>query len=441
MTTMFVQLRRMVYLLVLLQCCVGVCTGKEAGRQPTGECLNKRDIEMGEKMLRAIIDPSAKAFGGAQDCLAIWRADVEACNENFKEVEYAVNTTREVFVMVGLEKENGVEAVTSSLERCNDQKVKSYAANLTEMVKVVNGAIKKMPELYKKTSEKAAVCVAFKSEMDHVVKRLTDARAGYFAIINDKDSNDCMTEDRLRYIGDLNKTYDGMKAVSDDLKKVQGNTHVCKLNSLGESPNYMKRIVELKGRCEDVFSKEEKVEAKPKMRSDAMERVYMNGTAADAGEEAKRGDEDPDEVKAPGAFQRVKKEVINRVLGEMEVAKQKRIAEKRRADEENAKRIAQEKEKRDAEEKAKREKEKQERMEAEKAKKVREEQERMEAEKARKAREDRERLAIEKTIQKTEKKTNQKKDGCNPVLVHSPLLLLLVLMSVLIIVPMTQLHS
>ncbi|ORC85240.1 excalibur domain-containing protein [Trypanosoma theileri] len=441
MTTMSIQLRRVVFLLVLLQCCVCVaCAEETSSTEPTGECEDQDEIKRAERSLGGIIDPSTKALGEAQDCLTIWKKDVGACNANYEDIESAVNATILIFKILDGKPVEGFKPSKVDGERCGEQKVKDYAANLGKMVEKVNAAIRNMPELYKKATEKAAVCVNFQRELDHLFGRLTGARVGYFPLVSHKSNVGCMTRERILYIENLNKTYEGMKAVSDGLKEVQGRTQLCRMNSEGESPKFMKRIGEFRGRCQNVFRDEVRVEDEPDVKFNLTEVFKINGSLPNIS----RDDKKPGENNVrPGTYERVRKDVINRVKGDLEVAKQKRIAEERkRADEEKVRRIAEEKEKRNAEEKARREREEQERLEAErvrkdredqerldaeKTRKAREEQERLDAEKTRKAREEQERSAMEKARQEAREKAKQKKkvDGSSPALVHGPLLLLL----------------
>ncbi|KAH9584024.1 hypothetical protein LSM04_001169 [Trypanosoma melophagium] len=89
---MFVQLRRLVCLLLLLQCCLGVRPVK-AEEYPT-----KKDVEVAEKKLNEWIVLADKLLAEGEGCYSEWLDAVYKCGNSSERVKEAAETAKEVGV-------------------------------------------------------------------------------------------------------------------------------------------------------------------------------------------------------------------------------------------------------------------------------------------------------------------------------------------------------
>ncbi|ORC78680.1 uncharacterized protein TM35_002291000, partial [Trypanosoma theileri] len=90
MTTMFIQLRRVVYLLVLLQFCTCVAHGDD--KVPS--VPKESEVKIVEQRLKASVNKAYELLVEGNSCLSVWKDEVELCKKSTGVVKTAAEKTK-----------------------------------------------------------------------------------------------------------------------------------------------------------------------------------------------------------------------------------------------------------------------------------------------------------------------------------------------------------
>ncbi|ORC91920.1 uncharacterized protein TM35_000041340 [Trypanosoma theileri] len=424
MTTMFVQLRRVVYLLVLLQCCVCVAYA-------TSEIDDEeREIRRSVRVLKASLERTDSLYAKGRSCLSVYEKEIQFCNES------SLNAVKEA--------ENAVEVITTMkgktdvLVKEGDKFVESerlvkYAEETLQNTKKAVDDATRFVEIVSQTKK---ACVVDGYNMEHEAERLKDHYTALLYQLKDKKETEEKKE-RMELV-------ERGKERHDELYKLMNSTGEVIIRVAEVRPMAMEKtklaaqamsrsiadllwiIKELKNvvpAAEDgenqnwVNQSEKKIKeivrevhaANPeKTRGEAIAEIRV------ALEEKKK--EEDSLIKEEWVDKEKKiKERVERESNERKAEEERRRKEEeaRRAEEEKKRRAEEEKAKQEAERKAREEEAK--RVAAEMAK------ERVKEEEARRVAAE---MARERAKEEAEKAKKKKDGGSSPALVRGPLLLI-----------------
>ncbi|ORC91893.1 uncharacterized protein TM35_000041070 [Trypanosoma theileri] len=453
MTTMFVQLRGVVYLLVLLQFCVCVCLAGVSGA--------KSEVEQAEGGLKRWLEDVEKQLPGAKSCQNVW----EEHNKKYKEqADRVVNLTKEMEEIVRKTKELGKKwepSGSSVAEQADAEEmiafVDTVSKNVSENKKVIAAA-----RLTVEEARKLVDCTTFLGNLEDLITDNKKENLNYWKGELEEEIKKSLTIERQESIRELirksKETEDDVGKLVDKLRlnKVRsagysrevimnlGNatdavqTAVEKFESLKEEvekkkSGFKEKVDELRKTRVSVTARRQISTVEPKVSSNESgeypaKEVEWKATAGGSSGASPVTGASGREYGVPLNTNEIVQKLNEEVEKEKKILEQKKIEEKkaleekikaeiRRKEEEERARLAAEEE-RAAKERARVAEE--EKKAAEEKARQDEERARMEAEK--KAKEEKARLEAERLAK--EKAKQKKKDGSSPALVHSSLILL-----------------
>ncbi|ORC82968.1 uncharacterized protein TM35_000801060 [Trypanosoma theileri] len=475
---MFVQLHRVVYLLVLLQCCVCVAYGNtEAGVGGHGTSGSGGDV-LGEEMNVLALTPkpvnvnytdaeingdqeidtdlklvvkqtllrlrdSQIPFANATACKSIWERAIEANNETVKKSKDAVEKIK-----------NFGERIDNFTEKKNkgENKLKLKdgveAEGFKKLVDEINAELKKskseIPDAKKMETIDGAVytkhvCLTVRGNAKNALDNLKRSLEDYETF--KKETAKSTKAKEVKEAGENRR---------DALEKVLAQLRLVELDaerSVSKAKDQVKDWADALGRFFRLGEMVTALASTDDARAESAIKTANNETVEEikkVATEQKVKDirklvnevDDATKTRRVTIVEKIKKEVESanvKAAARVEEEVREAIKAKEIADEEERARKAREEEeaRRDAEEKAKQ------KAEEEKARKAEEEEEarrvaeekakqKAEEEKARKAKEEEAKQAAEVAKEKVKEEAKKKKDGSSsPALMHSPLLLLL----------------
>ncbi|ORC84359.1 uncharacterized protein TM35_000461780 [Trypanosoma theileri] len=453
MTTMFIQLRRVVYLLVLLQCCVCVSYADPSGRVAADglkrdeEVLDEhQDVLAAENKARAWINTVDEHLAEGRGYSAVWEEVVNSTNASSQLANSTAMAVKELVeeldkkaVVKGGTKYKMVDGDENKIKELV-QKIKEAVTNTESRVYEVWGARwHGLPSLG--TLEDAVR--DFNETREYYLRKLAEANVTYW------------TPDKIKIAKDSNKTYHELFAITEKYVKLNGLSIVTESEVRGrikEVQNTMEgvknKLTEIKtnkvegdaGKIDGILSAIKEIDtpcknvlkavdarpigtAKPKkgvtigvrMKAEKkrIKELIPVERKAEADRLAKEEQARKDEAARQERERQEKLKEEQRLARERERMAQEEMERKKKA-------AAEEAEKRKADEK---------RAEEEKAK---QDQERKEAEEkaqgAREALKKKEKEQLERAAEEAKKKaeaTKRNDNSYSPALAHSPLLLLL----------------
>ncbi|ORC82257.1 uncharacterized protein TM35_000941070 [Trypanosoma theileri] len=418
MTTVFDRLRRVVYLLVLLQCCV--CTA-----EPTPACPQQERgyLSQAKKGMEIAWRMQGKAVEEGKDLLNVWREAVEACEKNYEAIGVAVNKT--IDILEGVRRKDSNEEVAGVKKlKCDSKEVREYRDGYIQMMEKFNAAMPHTQGLAGKVNATRLSSTTYYDNLVDMQKEINKYFNWYNDTIHEEGNKGCLTkeETKLEYEYVL-ANHTEVETIRKGLFDLRGKSHVCALNSeLDISARITEMFDEIKRLCAHTVTVE-RVNATQKPKKEEVTEEYPNGEAKRwkkkrLKEDARRDFKQRMEAERPRRL--AAEEEAKRLREEAKRAEARRRAEeeRRRIEEENTRRAREEEE-------ARRKKDEEEKAKQAAVQKAEEEAKRVAAEKAKqaaaqKAEEEARRVAAEKA--------KKKKDGSSsPALVHSPSLFLLVL--------------
>ncbi|ORC84634.1 uncharacterized protein TM35_000432020 [Trypanosoma theileri] len=451
MTTMFVQLRRVVYLLVLLQCCVYVaCKEGEDRNVDVDEFLknynpNDREMERAAEKVQLYTNAADRMLGEGRTTLLVWKKKVDSCNDTRLSVKKATDA------VVGLANEMKLYTDPAGKGEKRGYVLKSGVKGealllLVDKIKKVLGGKDDAPNETEKSIDYANVagkaCLTSLMNMEDVLNNLNSSRGGLLsfgeedvrknqtlAVLLERSKN--VHEELIQLQNDTNKErLRAAQAVSDAREQIKawngamtelklmgavGEARGDQLNGLGGS---REKIVEgLKTIKESSTDRLEKFkdfrmeDNKKNRKGDAVKEI--NATVIEA-----------NTTEMGRIAEQRRKEEEDRVRRAEEEAR-RGAEEKARKAQEEARRVAQEERQKQAAAEAQRAKEEQERRKREEQAK-REKEEQAKKEREEKAKRDAEEESKRIAEEKAKNAAKKKKDGAvTPFLMHGPLFLLL----------------
>ncbi|ORC85781.1 uncharacterized protein TM35_000332380 [Trypanosoma theileri] len=429
---MFIQLRRVVYLLVLLHYCVCLCVA-QTNIDCSGEEKELGDAKrVMDTALKGPVDPEFKSsdtvLKEGKDLLSLWKREAEACEKKNIAIIYAVGNT--TAIRYGVETDTRKQVAGVKKLKCNGEEVQEFKKGYAQMMSDYNDAMAKTENLTADVKTTRLQSRVYYENLLDVHKRYKDGLDWYNSTILEMKKKGCSADEgRMKVLADAGAKYDEIETVRKGLADLQVKSTVCALNTTVFTNIDMNAMFdEIKKLCPDdldvkrvnATSKPEeiKVTERVKVEENVGSRVGRKQITETARKNfsyrmvAERPRRIEAERKAAGE-ERARKEAAERA----EEAR-KAEEERRRIEEENARRAMEEEE-------ARKKKDEEEKARQAAAQKAREEEtKRIAAEKAKQAAK---RVKEEEARQAAEK-AKKKKDGSNgPSLVRRSILLLLLL--------------
>ncbi|ORC82350.1 transglutaminase [Trypanosoma theileri] len=452
---MFDQLRRVVYLLVLLQFCACVVratdgSGGEAPVEAVVERTEHDEMVAAENVTAAWIEKAYELLVQGRVCMTVWDGAVDSLNGSSQLVE-----TR-------------AEEVKDFVKMATAEEVKKLEEMVLEVGKEVNTTKSSIPYVRRA----GVLCEGPQESLEDAENRFNQSVRSYLNEKAAKTNRTYWTLEKELLAEKSNKTYGKVVAVTGRYKELRGRSHVIEFHvqrrveaakqSMKEAKNKLVAIkvgepIEKKG--EDIKKIEDQIQQIEKTIEEIVKDVgarkrrkdpkanAMDGKVKNAVDEAKKqiATEREEDEKKLAEEVKAEREREAEDRRKQEQAQREREAEERRAqeqaqrDREAEERRAQEQAQRDreaeerrAQEQAQRDREAEERRAQEQAQRDREAEERRAQEKAQKEEEVREKKdkeeqqrRVAEEAKRAAEKVTKKKDGSSPALVHSPLLLIL----------------
>ncbi|ORC82970.1 uncharacterized protein TM35_000801080 [Trypanosoma theileri] len=452
MTTMFVQLRGVMYLMVLLQCCVCV----------TQVLADRDDFLEAEKAVQKSVNHTEQFVPGVEACLHLWVTELPKCLQKCEEVKKIAPKVRSIVERIEKDPSARVgEDVGAKKEKIIQQDVSGPIVELVEQAKKLvpeaGNAARGCSGPVNKTKVRGRMCAVYADNLAPHVMRFPQSLQYYENEMSYADD----VEKAREYLHSSYELYYMASNLTHNVSNQAGDIRRCgtfrdhdwrdvrdgvqKLvrllthhggARLGEEEEA--KWVEVSGPRDEENKTQVEQDMKDQAKFGARKVVVKNEDESGIGEGGVRhyggGGGSPANLIRPREIQGDIKEFkgdLERAV--KEVALEKKLAaerdKKEREEQESARRAREEEERarkvREVEEKKARE---------EKEKKAREEQEREAKEREQRAREEEKRRAAEKprreevkrVVEKKAKNAKKKGDGSHsPALVHSPLLLLL----------------
>ncbi|ORC81345.1 uncharacterized protein TM35_001201070 [Trypanosoma theileri] len=442
MATMFIQLRRLVYLLVLLHCCV--CVVRADGEDTKEERYREKVWHLRNTTIRAY----ARLVEG-RGCLNAWREMVRTSNESYKRAHSAAKLTEEIAAKVKVMKEK-LEASASTFTGWED--VGSLLDEVKETTSDVEERIKEAERKALSIKRAGDFCKVEYDNAVNVMDELYKAQYMYEELFEPgrKPKSEWTKDDRL--VENSTDTHGQIKKFIAEFDLFRGEAQVSKVNALIQVKEAKDSIEKTAKRFKELKEEIEKSsrDGDEKLKSSRVKDkvTEMAEAVAKAGkiEEPKKK-----ELLSAAVYnvtlmeerEKAVRLVADEVVGihREKAERARRAAEEAQRERERAQREEEERERRVAEEaqrekeRVQKEREERERKvaeeaqrERERARKVAEEEALRERERARKVAEDEAQKESERRMVEGKKK---KDNSVGPALVHGPLLLLLVLMCVL----------
>ncbi|ORC82666.1 uncharacterized protein TM35_000851110 [Trypanosoma theileri] len=459
MTTVFVHLRRVVYLFVFIQCCVcAVHAGSGAAAPEERGVVNCSGGRIPEELnslaevskeYAPFITQAKHPLEEAEKCLLTWRYDVVVCNRSITHIADVVNTT--VHILYGVKKSTnrdeknlreeqgrwvgllsrvkGVELPDPQPIECGDPRVKEFMDNINKTVGEFNGNVTEVAGLVENARASRYLCGPYRQGLDVELAKWKGVGVDWILNTSKKDENVvCMNETTRESVAKVVTTYDKIVAALDDISNASAGTQVCRVNagvSWGE--DLKKMLGEINGICHETLGERTLPDVKKEAEPEKNLREVMTTVTRTKPDTLKNKPETEYKTRVNAGY-------IDKFNERKEEAKRWKVEEdRRRVEEEEARKL--EEAKRVAEERARKEEEEKKRAAEEMARRASEEK-RAAEEMARKAEEARE--ATEKAKQAAQRAKEEeakraavkakKKDGCNsPAFLLSPLLFLVLL--------------
>ncbi|ORC85357.1 uncharacterized protein TM35_000351010 [Trypanosoma theileri] len=447
MTMMSIQLRRVVYLLVLLQCfvCVSYAEGKEGvdSREP-----KRSEEERLEERLTRVVDRVYVTFVRGSGCLSLWKEVVGEFNNSVGGLPAIAGKSSEpVKTLAGIESLGGetVEKTTSE--------IKGGISALEDIV----DAVEKTITLGKETRWVAINCLSSRGEWDGEKVQFA-SNIDYFAGLLGKGIEE--TVERMRLVRNCSKIQEEMSYLAGNLTaheatsnfvlrgsdkaleaaKVAMETAITNLKKVKDlGGDHEGKYKDIKLQIEDVIKKgDAKVtELKSILKKLPFAKQQQKPTQgigerldkAWGGEARQKADEMVPKVNKMVEEELAKREEAKRLEKEEQERKARETQEQ--IEREQAQRAAEAEEQRKREEQAQKDAEVREQENNEQARRAREAREQKENEQAQKVRGAQDKLVEEGRAKEKAREMaemTKKKDGSlSPALVHNPLLLMLLL--------------
>ncbi|ORC91912.1 uncharacterized protein TM35_000041260 [Trypanosoma theileri] len=439
MAKMFVQLRGVVYLLVLVQCCVFFVHAQEEQTDPSGG-----EFGIAERKLQMWAAQSADLLADGRSCLSVWEKELNECNETYGRAKSVLEEAGDLDGKIEeIEKKTDTLNSTSPANGEELDLLQKLLGEAKETVRKTHDAVDKTVSAIRKTRTARQFCEVTLGNVDDVLKQLHSAQT-YYSHTLEEYKRTFETEDRIQLNKNSSKTYKELDMVRANLTWLVVRTRFvvgdadAKVDAVKKTMNGAKMklgridvaIANLLQKRQESPDKNkiEVIKSEVEVVRDAARTDTMNTIVSIMREEDPR-DEDRKVIK--DITEKLKKERGANLLSiqqarkaeEERLAEEKRQAEKQKKEQEDrakeeAKRIEEEKKRKAEEEKA--------RQAAEKV--AEEEAKRVVAEKAKEAAES----AREEQARQAAEKAKKKKDGAvSPALMHIPLILLVLLLCVL----------
>ncbi|ORC80209.1 uncharacterized protein TM35_001741000 [Trypanosoma theileri] len=436
MTTMFVQLRRMVYLLVLLHFCVSLvsatvsvegASGPDGGEVVVVKRTEHDEVLSAENVTAAWLIKAGQLLEEGVGCFSVWEDELRRCRESANRTEAAANETTDYVN----EKKGALKPVESEV----GTKIKELVEGVKNAVIETTAAVKDVKRIKDTCTDSLGSMVdalTFNATREYYMgERLEEKNKTYWTLEKKKlaeisnwtfyklsnvtgELGALVGKNKILFLWDLVEHMKAAKTKMDGVKQAfQPSGDDSEITrSVEEVLSLIAKVVPITKQNALITKTESTIDdklrdAKAKARQRIAEEVKAKEEQARKEEAARQEREKQTRLEE----QRLAKEKERMAQEELE---RKRMAEeqakkKKAADEEAEKR--KDDEKRDQEEKAKQE---QERRDAE--------------EKARVALEKKEKEQLERAAEEARKKAEATKKNDNshsPSLVHSPLFLLL----------------
>ncbi|ORC86472.1 uncharacterized protein TM35_000281880 [Trypanosoma theileri] len=190
MTTMFIQLRRVVYLLVLLQCCacgVNAISAQEGrgGNDGVPEVNHTRDAEVGEGRLQELVNRAYKLYLQGRGCVEVLKKETATCDESKDIAKKAAEATKKAVDALKTELDEGKK---KDKGRITEEKIK----NLKLLVEDARGKIaeskkvvQKKNSLLRRTRVATTACWISYGDLNDEVTKLNETRDGLKSLLDD----------------------------------------------------------------------------------------------------------------------------------------------------------------------------------------------------------------------------------------------------------------
>ncbi|ORC86876.1 uncharacterized protein TM35_000251720 [Trypanosoma theileri] len=416
MTTMFVQLRGVVYLLVLLQCCV--CVAHATDGQST--------VENAEGELKKWVKKADELLGKGRGCVTVWKKEEESCNGRISPTKSVADGTHSL--VTEIKKKLGGGVITKDQGTGDDDLVEKAKKAMQKTQETVN----ETKAILAETAVVNIQCSYILEEWRQEMENKDGARKHYVSVIKGAEEK-YRTPERIELVEESNKTHKVLSDVMGELAVASKRSSSCTRVVKQHQERAERAMKELEGVSGDVV--EQIKEARTHNATVPRESTVKARLDVEWEEEAQaivKAKEEEEQKKKQAALEKAQAE--QRLLAEKEAKEREAELEeqKRRAREQE--RMAQEeldrKKKAAAEEEAEKRKADEKRAQEEKTK---QDQERRDAEekaqKAREALERKEKEQLERAAEEARKKAEAAKKNDNshhsPALVQSPLLLIL----------------
>ncbi|KAH9577617.1 hypothetical protein LSM04_009451 [Trypanosoma melophagium] len=258
---MLVQLRRLVCLLVLLQCFLGACvvdaTASETKKPiPCNDSEVQRDLERLKELkdyLPVLRDPEARAKE-ARVCLEIWGKAVDECKKNYGVIDSTLDLTKRiVFGHEGTKADVKWEQLNQTVSNCKSKEVQEFVRNYEGMMVKYNAAVKRTAELVEVARAKKVICDTYFDDLQHPFLRARESVWVFLPALNNETVQRCMPEDKGE---EKRKTFlERYKAINDTYTQfflLRGGTQVCRVNTGGSAGKLLNgTIALLKEKCKE----------------------------------------------------------------------------------------------------------------------------------------------------------------------------------------------
>ncbi|ORC91507.1 uncharacterized protein TM35_000051030 [Trypanosoma theileri] len=208
MTTMFVQLRGVVYLLVLLHFCVCVVRAE-------AETSDEAEAKIAKNVLQRTVDNAYEVLAQGKSCLTLLESEIKYCNESVMEAKKAVRDTNGVDELISQKKENaGSDKVVELLKRVRSTKETANVAMEAAIVAV--GRL---------TAARTACHVSY-DNMDYVAKKLEQDVGGLRSFMMGPDGVRHNNTECERLVKNGVELWEKIQTIKDEVfqKKWDGDT-------------------------------------------------------------------------------------------------------------------------------------------------------------------------------------------------------------------------
>ncbi|ORC81331.1 uncharacterized protein TM35_001211000, partial [Trypanosoma theileri] len=213
MTTMFVQLRRVVYLLVLLQFCV--CVAYAQSDDDPDEAKVNENLE---NALKKEVTHAYTLFVDGSGCFSAWKDVVGGCKSSSEDVASASKKTEEE---VGKIKRLREGASLSSGDSSTDLKTKEAVKNAAEAVNATIDAVVKMTSSVKGTRWVGDFCMDIVNNWNEEEKRFAAKRNSFSELLGKKIEE---TPERMILAINSSKIHKELTYLVGNLSAYKGNS-------------------------------------------------------------------------------------------------------------------------------------------------------------------------------------------------------------------------